>query len=154
MSFKPFVCIKKVNPKNYWGECWPPDPSVPTGLREQSWTNGKIRFKSFHTSPLQLKYFVKTSDMEKSFDLIFLSLWRFRTLAYDGYNNLKQPKVFFSPGVLKRSSNIDERSQALKLVLVTCVVSLVLYLDLRARTCSSVICILKLIPISITQRHI
>ena len=100
----------------------------------------KIWDKIFSQFPVVTKYFLKTPEVEKSFDLIFRSIC-FRTLVYNGWKNLKQLKGFFSPDALKCSSNIDERNQSLKLTLITCVVNVILYLGFNASRCFSVICI-------------
>ena len=97
------------------------EPYSSLTIKGASLDQWKIKF--FHTFPLLLKFFVKTFEVEKSFDFFFPSLWCFRTFAYNDWNNMKQSKGFLFPDVLKRSSNIDERNQALKLVLITCVVN-------------------------------
>ena len=89
-------------------------------MRKQSWANGKITLKFSHTFPLQLKYFVKTSEVEK------VLTWIFHFYDVSGPLSITigiiWSSLISSPVVLKRSSSIDEMNQALKFVLVTCVV--------------------------------
>ena len=62
--------------------------------------------------------------------IIFPSLWFFKTPTYKDWNNLKESKHFLSRCCTKAVSNIDEKNQWLKLLLVTLDVKLVVGLDL------------------------
>ena len=97
---------------------------------EQTWTNGRDKFNDYY------EFYDFSRPLPITVGMIWSSLNVFRSRCSKAVNNL------------------DERIQALKLLLAAFAVNLVVGLDLWARNCSNVICITTSNTISVIQKRI